>query len=169
MLARLDSVLFCFKCKTDKNASLHTPVMHSLMLKTDTHKLNTKLLTIVWSCEHFHLYLYGHSFTLVTDLKPLELIWNNPRSKTPARIERWGLRLQPYQFRIEYRKVTGNPADFMSRHPVSFETEHNTRASKVAEEYVNFMALQATLKAMTLEEIKIETKKMLFFVRSAHT
>ncbi|KAL0158778.1 hypothetical protein M9458_046854, partial [Cirrhinus mrigala] len=116
-------------------------------------------LAIVWSFEHFHLYLYGHPFTLVTDHKPLELIWNNPRSKPPARIERWGLRLQPYQFRIEYRKGTDNPADFMSRHPISLDTKHNTRASKVAEEYVNFMALQATPKAMTLDEIKTETKK----------
>lgn len=57
----------------------------------------------------------------------------------------------------------------MSRHPVSFETEHNTRESKVAEEYANFMALQATPNTMTLEEIKMETKKMLFFNRSAHT
>ncbi len=132
-------------------------------------QIEREALAIEWSCEHFHLYLHGHYFTLVTNYKPLELIWNNPRSKPPARIERWGLRLQPYQFIIEYRKGTDNPADFMSRHPFSIETEHNTRASKVAEEYVNFMALQATPKAMTLEELKIETKKMLFFVRSAHT
>ncbi|KAI7789539.1 hypothetical protein IRJ41_010502 [Triplophysa rosa] len=94
-------------------------------------------LAILWGCEHFHLYLYGSPFILVTDHKPL----------------------QPYHFSIQYRKGTDNPADFMSRHPVPLETEHNSRASKVAEEYVNFMALQSTPKAMTLDEIKTETKK----------
>ena len=45
---------------------------------------------IVWGCEHFHLYLYGSQtpFILVTDHKPLELIFQNPLSKPPARIER---------------------------------------------------------------------------------
>ena len=116
-------------------------------------------LAIVWSCEHFHLYLYGHSFTLVTDHKPLEMIWNNPRSKPPARIERWGLRLQPYDFRIVFKKGADNPADYMSRHPMSMQMLEHTRASKVAEEYVNFISLLATPKAMTLEQIKTETLK----------
>lgn len=116
-------------------------------------------LAIIWSCEHFHLYLYGHPFTMVTDHKPLEMIWNNPRSKQPARIERWGLRLQPYNFRVEYRKGADNPADYMSRHPLPVQSSQNTRASKVAEEYVNFVALQATPKAMTLQEIQRETLK----------
>lgn len=116
-------------------------------------------LAIVWSCEHFHLYIYGHPLTLVTDHKALEIIWNNPRSKPPARIERWGLRLQPYNFKVEYRKGADNPADYMSRHPILSEKIESTRAAKVAEEYVNFIVSHATPKAMTLTEIKTETLK----------
>lgn len=116
-------------------------------------------LAIVWSCEHFHLYLYGYPFTMVTDHKALEVIWNNPRSKPPARIERWGLRLQPYDLRVVYRKGTDNPADYMSRHPISIQTGNHTRATTVAEEYVNFLAQHATPKAMTLADIKEETLK----------
>ena len=52
-------------------------------------------ISIVWGCEHFHLYLYGAPFEIITDHKPLELIFNNPNSKPPSRIERWGLCLQP--------------------------------------------------------------------------
>uniref|UniRef100_A0AAQ4Q6X4 Gypsy retrotransposon integrase-like protein 1 n=1 Tax=Gasterosteus aculeatus aculeatus TaxID=481459 RepID=A0AAQ4Q6X4_GASAC len=114
-------------------------------------------LAIVWGCEHFHLYIYGHPLTLVTDHKALEIIWNNPKSKPPARIERWGLRLQPYDFKVEYRKGADNPADYMSRHPMLSETGDSTRAAKVAEEYVNFIASHATPKAMTLTEIKAAT------------
>jgi hypothetical protein len=46
-------------------------------------------LVIVWGIEHFHLYLYGAPFILYTDHKPLELIYANPLSKPPARIEKW--------------------------------------------------------------------------------
>lgn len=94
---------------------------------------------------------------LITDHKPLELIWNNPCSKPPAQIERWGLRLQPYNFTVKYRKGSDNPADYMFRHPVSTPTPCNTRATKVAEEYINFLAQHSTLKAMTLDQIKQET------------
>ena len=45
-------------------------------------------LAIVWGCEKFHIYIYGTTFDMITDHKPLELIFNNPNSKPPARIER---------------------------------------------------------------------------------
>ncbi len=57
----------------------------------------------------------------------------------------------------------------MSRHPVSAQTGEHTRAVKVAEEYINFVAHNATPKAMTLAEIKEETLKDLILQRvSAH-
>ncbi|CAC5374989.1 unnamed protein product [Mytilus coruscus] len=74
-------------------------------------------LAIVWAIEHFHLYLYGHKFTLVTDHQPLEYIFNNPKSKPPARIQRWRLRLQTYDFDVKYKSGKSNAADYMSRHP----------------------------------------------------
>ena len=62
-------------------------------------------LAIVWGVEHFHLYVYGHKFVLVTDHKPLETISGSRNSKTSARIERWVLRLQPsnLKFSIQTR------------------------------------------------------------------
>ena len=74
-------------------------------------------LSIVWAVEHFHLYLYGHSFTLETDHKPLEMIYGSAKSKPCARIERWVLRLQPYNFQVQYKPGPTNQADFLSRHP----------------------------------------------------
>ena len=55
-------------------------------------------LALVWACEKFHAYIYGLDFELVTDHKQLEAIFS-PKSKPPACIERWVLRLQPYQFK----------------------------------------------------------------------
>ena len=113
-------------------------------------------LAIVWGCEKFHTYLYGKTFDLITDHKPLELIFNNPNSKPPARIERWGLRLQEYSFKVKYRPGACNPADFMSRHPCDPSANQQ---QKLTEQYVNFLTNHAVPKAMTLQEIVEETNQ----------
>ncbi|KAJ8353312.1 hypothetical protein SKAU_G00208790 [Synaphobranchus kaupii] len=114
-------------------------------------------LAIVCACEYFQLYLYGSHFTVVTDHKPLKLIFNCPKAAPPARLERWRLRLQPYSFTVLYKAGKDNPADYMSRHPI--EGEACPRASHMAEEYVNFLVGHAVPKAMTLEEVQRETKQ----------
>lgn len=107
-------------------------------------------LAIVWGCEKFHLYLYGHTFNLKTDHEPLEMIFRNPKSRPPARIERWQLRLQQYDFTVTYRSGDGNPADYLSRHPISGIPHKRS----TAEEYVNFVVENAIPKAMTLQEVQ---------------
>ena len=57
-------------------------------------------LAVVWGIEHFHLYLYGSSFQVIADHKPLETIFNNPTCKATARLERLQLRLQPCKTKI---------------------------------------------------------------------
>ena len=76
-------------------------------------------LAIVWSSKHFRLYVYRSDFKLISDYKPLELIFNNPSSKLPARIERNALRLQQYRYNVFYKHGRLNPSDFMSRHPTN--------------------------------------------------
>ena len=71
-------------------------------------------LALVWACERFHLYVYGREFELETDHKPLECIYNRT-SKPSARIERWVLRLQGYQYKVIYRPGKTNIADALSR------------------------------------------------------
>ena len=56
-------------------------------------------LQLVWSCEMFYLYVYGHEFELETDHKLLECI-NSRTSKPSARIERWVLRFQRYLYKV---------------------------------------------------------------------
>ena len=112
-------------------------------------------LAIVWGIEYFHLYLYGAPFTLYTDHKALELIFTNPLSKPPARIERWLLRLQEYDFNVLYTAGNKNPADFLSRHPTeSRKSKHN-----IAEEYINFVITAAVPHKMNVEEIIQATDK----------
>ena len=44
-------------------------------------------LGLVWGCERFHMYLFGIDFTLMTDCKPLEVIYS-ANSRISAHIER---------------------------------------------------------------------------------
>lgn len=91
---------------------------------------------------------------MYTDHKPLEVIYK-PTSKPPARIERWALRLQPYRFKVIYSPGAHNPADVLSRLPLT-DQPHNHR--NVAEEYINYVATNAVPKALTLAEISKATK-----------
>ena len=95
-------------------------------------------LAVVWGCEYYHLYIYGKPVTVNTDHKPLMAIYNNPQSKPPARIERWALRLQPYQVTVAYKKGEDNPADYMSRHPEKLTTP-TSRQERAAEEFVDYI------------------------------
>ena len=111
-------------------------------------------LGIVWGIEHFHLYIYGSHLTLITDHKPLEVIYGNINPKPSARIERWVLRLQPYSFSVVYKPGKDNPAEFLSRHPSS---ESISKHAVMADEYVSLLALSAVPKAMTISDIQKAT------------
>ena len=72
-------------------------------------------LALVWACERFHLYVYGlPKFDLVTDHEALKVIYSR-KSKPSARIERWVLRLQPYNYQVCYVPWRKNIADALSR------------------------------------------------------
>ena len=104
----------------------------------------SEALGLVWACESLHPYLYGQH--LVIDHKPLEVIYG-PRSKPCARIEWWFLRLQPYQFKVVQIAGKKNIANSLSR--LLPNTVKQARHVHGAEEYVRFVAVNATPKALT--------------------
>ncbi|MES9882663.1 MAG: RNase H-like domain-containing protein [Sedimenticola sp.] len=129
-------------------------------------QVERECLGIVWGIEHFHLYLFGHTFNLITDHCPLVAIFNTPKAKQPLRLERWRLRLATYDFKVVYRAGKNNIADYMSRHPHASASD--TEMS-VADDYVSYIAHNAVPKSMTITDISRETQNdetMLKVIRS---
>ena len=142
----------------DAQGNIHNVAYASRSLSKVEQKYSQterEALAVVWGCEKFHLYLVGTKLTIVTDHKALEIIYNT-KSKMPARIERWGLRLQQYDFDIQHRPGVGNPADVLSRQPLHHCSENN--ASNVADQYVNFLEQHSVLVAMNIKDIMVATK-----------
>ena len=134
------------------------PVAYASRTLTDVERrysqTEKEALAVVWACERFHIYLYGKLFTLYTDHKPLELIYS-PKSKLPPRIERWALRLQPYTFKVVHMAGKTNPADVLSRLPLENQP---FRERNIAEEYINYVTVNAVPKAITLKQIACATE-----------
>ncbi|CAB4028592.1 Hypothetical predicted protein [Paramuricea clavata] len=105
-----------------------------------------EMLAVVWG---------GSRFQIITDHKPLLAIFKTQKPATPP-MDRWKLRLMPYNCKLQYRPRKDNPADFLSRHPepVNFINE----TENLADLYANYVCSNAIPKAITREAIKLETK-----------
>ena len=100
------------------------------------------------------MFLYGDQFEIITDHKPLTHMYvktATTQNLTP-RLEHWALRLQPYNVNVLYKPSSENPADYLSRHPSNDLQCDVTHASKIAEEYVQYV-VDNTPKSMTLQEV----------------
>lgn len=72
--------------------------------------IEREALAIRWAIEACRYYL----FTVITDLAPLQ--WLNRMKDINPRLMRWFLTLQPFTFRVVYRKVSlHSNADIFSR------------------------------------------------------
>ena len=77
-----------------------------------------EVYAIVHAVTVFRTYLYGQSFTLYTDQRPLE--WLMSKMEFADRLTRWAIMLQEYDIVITYRPGKHNQnADCLSRLPVN--------------------------------------------------
>ena len=69
-------------------------------------QLEKEALSLVFGVKKFHQFLYGKNFQLVTDHKPLTMIFGSKTGVPPiaaARLQRWALLLSAYSYTIVYK------------------------------------------------------------------
>lgn len=84
------------------------------------HSYDLETLAIVEAVEHFRVYLYGVHFTIFTDCNAVRA--TALKKDLHPRVARWWIKLQDYDFSIEYRP--GNKmahVDYLSRNPLNNE------------------------------------------------
>ena len=95
----------------------HPVAFYSRTLNSAERNYSTierELLAIVNSIKHFRCYLYGVKFTVETDHNPL--VWLTKLKEPNARLMRWKLQLEEYNFETKYKKGKENlVADALSR------------------------------------------------------
>ena len=85
--------------------------------KQNYSSFDGECLAVVWATSHFRSYLFGNSFTLITDHEPLK--WLMTTQKLTEKMARWSLLLQEYDFDVVHRAgVENTNADCLSRYPL---------------------------------------------------
>ena len=115
-------------------------------------------LAIVFGVKKFHQFLAGRHFTIWSDHKPLQYLFNESKP-TPvmasARVRRWALTLSAYSFSIAYKEGRSNTnADALSRLPLP---EHPENVSVPGETVFLMETLDSSL--VTTTEIRSATDR----------
>ena len=72
-------------------------------------------LGLIWGVTKWRYYLYGKEFDLITDHKPL--VWLDANKNTRAKLWRWSVMLDEYDYKIMYKAGKENIVpDSMSRY-----------------------------------------------------
>lgn len=107
-------------CLLQEHDGIRHPVMYvSRKLKSAELNYSTiekECLAIVFALKKLEAYLYGRKFIIETDHAPLT--WLKKNQHANARVTRWALAMQPYDFRV--MNIKGKDAlwaDALSRLP----------------------------------------------------
>lgn len=85
-------------------------------------QLHKEATAIFWAVRKFFNYCYGREFTLITDNKPLALIFDSEKclpTLTAQRLLNYAQFLSGFKYKIIHREAKNHTnVDFLSRHPV---------------------------------------------------
>ena len=74
-------------------------------------QLKKEGLSLVFRIKWFYSYLFGHSFTLIMDHKPLLGLLDSQKPTSPqasAKIRRWSLYLSTFEYKLKFRNMTAH-------------------------------------------------------------
>lgn len=128
--------------------NVHRIISYASKSLTETERrycqTEKEALAIVWSVERFRYYLLGKKFQIYSDCKALKFLFSI-RSKPCARIERWVLRLQTFDYEVVHVAGKDNIADTLSRlskqEAIPFDPSEEILVNEVALHAANSTAL----------------------------
>ncbi len=123
-------------------------------------QIDREALSLVWGVKRFNQYLYGNTFTLVTDHQPLVSIFN-PQKGVPqtaaAQMQRWELFLGGHRYQIEFKRTHKHAnADGLSRLPLD---GCDSKTVNVSTPLDVFTIAQLECSPVTDEMIRKETRR----------
>ena len=88
-------------CQKEENDSFRSVSYASRALDDEQRYSQTEreALSVLYSCQKFHHYIYNMDIEIVTDHKPLLSLFST-NSSPPSRIQKWLLKLQGYYFKL---------------------------------------------------------------------
>ena len=112
-------------CQVDENKRCRPNAYYSRKLTNRQRKYaigEKELMAIVFSMEHFKIYLYGREFIVRTDHRPLQ--WLKELDNPSTRLARWLIIVRQFDFKIEFIDGHKNAAaDALSRFFIFGEEE----------------------------------------------
>ena len=136
------------------------PVAYASRSLTDAEsryaQIEKDFLAVQFSLERFNQYTYGKRVTIESDHKPLEAIVKKALASAPPRLQRILLRMQKYDYMLEYKpgKELVLP-DMLSRAPLP-ETANGSMEEEIAL-HVHLLTSNLPVSKPKLEEIKRAT------------
>ena len=97
-------------------------------------QLDLETMTVDFALRRFCLYLVGapNDTIIVTDNHPLLSVFNGKKNGS-IRTERIKLRHQDIRFSFQYKRGITNPADYLSRHGIPWETLSKNEKNECAD------------------------------------
>lgn len=118
-------------------------------------QIEKELLASFYACERFHQYVYGQSFEVETDHKPL--VMSKHLNDCPVRIQHKLIRLQKYDVHMLYTQWKYMyTADTLSR-AVDKEERADSEKSVKIQPYVDMIVTSLPVTADRTEQIRRET------------
>ena len=121
---------------------------------TNYSNIERECLAVVHGIHRFHTYLYGSTFKVISDHKPLQSIFSKLLHAAPPRLQRMLLKVQGYNFDVHYRPGhTMTLADTLSRLPNTAQLNLPCHVDSIHIDLMNFSQdKQDKIKANTASD-----------------